>query len=65
MQLNDFHERRKNDFFKLYEIELEVSKNQIESPFVVILKPTFNFELFGFYSTYFSPKIKYMENRVK
>ena len=80
-------------------------KNQIESPFVVILNPTFNLELFGFiqiiflknkiygkqgkmipysrkleknefeiifnlelfgfYSNYFSSKIKYMENRVK
>ena len=38
--------------------ELEVSKNQIESPFEVILKPTFNLELFGFYSNYFSPKLK-------
>ena len=45
--------------------ELEVSKNQIKSPFEVILKPIFNLELFGFYSNYFSPKIKYMENRVK
>ena len=41
------------------------SNNQIESPFVVILKHTFNLELFGFYSNYFSPKIKYMENSVK
>ena len=37
-------------------------RNQIESPFVVILKPTFNLE---FFLNYFSPKIKYMENRVK
>ena len=29
-----------------------------------ILKFIFKFELFGFYSNYFSPKIKYMENRV-
>ena len=43
MQLNEF------------ERELEVSKNQIESPFEVILKPTFNLELFGFYSKYLSP----------
>ena len=45
--------------------ELEVEKNQIESPFEVILKPTFKLELFDFYSNYFSPKISYMENRVK
>ena len=34
--------------------ELEVSKNQIESPVEII----FNLELFGFYSNYFSPKNK-------
>ena len=40
--------------------ELGVSKDQIQSPFGII----FNLELFEFYSNYFSPKIKYMENRV-
>ena len=40
-------------------------RNQIESPFVVVLKPTFNLELFGFISKIKSPKIKYKENRVK
>ena len=39
--------------------ELGVSKDQIQSPFGF-----FNLELFGFYSSYFSPEIKYMENRV-
>ena len=39
-------------------------RNQIESLFEVILKTPFNLELFSFYSNYFSPKIKYMENRV-
>ena len=33
--------------------------------FKVPLKLFFNLELFGFYSNYFSPKIKYMEIRVK
>ena len=33
--------------------------------FRVPLKLFFNWELFGFYSNYFSPKIKYMKNRVK
>ena len=42
--------------------ELGVSKDQIQSPFRIIF---FNLELFGFYSNYFSPKIKYMEIRVK
>ena len=32
--------------------------------FKVFLEIIFNLELFGFYSNYFSPKIKYMENRV-
>ena len=32
--------------------------------FKVLLEIIFNLELFGFYSNYFSPKIKYMENRV-
>ena len=40
--------------------ELGVSKDQIQS----LLKLFFNLELFGFYSNHFSPKIKYMENRV-
>ena len=40
--------------------ELEVKKGQIQSPFEII----FNLELFGFHSNYFSPKIKYMENKV-
>ena len=40
--------------------ELGVSKDQIQSP----LELFFNLELFGFYSNYFFPKIKYMENRV-
>ena len=40
--------------------ELGVSKDQIQSSFEFI----FNLELFEFYSNYFSPKIKYMENRV-
>ena len=40
--------------------ELGVSKYQIQ----VLLEIIFNLELFGFYSNYFSPKIKYMENRV-
>ena len=39
----------------------EFKKNQIQSPFEII----FNLELFGFYSNYFSPKIKYVEIRVK
>ena len=33
--------------------------------FKVFLELFFNLELFGFYSNYFSPKIKYMEIRVK
>ena len=41
--------------------ELGVSKVK----FKVLLEIIFNLELFGFYSNYFSPKIKYMENRVK
>ena len=40
--------------------ELGVSKNKIQSSFEFI----FNLELFEFYSNYFSPKIKYTENRV-
>ena len=40
--------------------ELGVSKDQ----FQVLLELTFNFDLFEFYSNYFSPKIKYMEIRV-
>ena len=32
--------------------------------FKVLLEIIFNLELFGFFSNYFSPKIKYMENRV-
>ena len=40
--------------------ELGVSKDQIQS----LLELFFNLELFGFYSNYFSSKIKYMENRV-
>ena len=40
--------------------ELGVSKNYIQSSFEFI----FNLELFEFYSNYFSPKTKYMENRV-
>ena len=40
--------------------ELGVSKDQIQSLFEFI----FNLEIFEFYSNYFSPKIKYMENRV-
>jgi hypothetical protein len=36
-----------------------------EIKFKVPLKLFFNLELFGFYSNYFSPKIKYMEIRVK
>ena len=40
--------------------ELGVSKDQFQSPFEII----FNLELFGFYSNYFCPKIKYTENRV-
>ena len=32
--------------------------------FIVLLEIIFNLELFGFVSSYFSPKIKYMENRV-
>ena len=40
--------------------KLGVSKNYIQSSFEFI----FNLELFEFYSNYFSPKIKYMENRV-
>ena len=40
--------------------ELGVSKNLIQSSFEFI----FNLELFEFYSNYFSPKVKYMENRV-
>ena len=38
--------------------ELEVQKDQIERLFEGILKPTFNLELFGFYSNYFFPKTK-------
>ena len=41
--------------------ELGVSKDQIQSP----LGNYFNSELFGFYSNYFSPKIKYTEIRVE
>ena len=40
--------------------ELGVSKNLIQNPFEFIS----NLELFEFYSNYFSPKIKYMENRI-
>ena len=32
--------------------------------FKVLLELIFNLDLFEFYSNYFSPKIKYMENRV-
>ena len=32
--------------------------------FKVLLEIIFNLELFGFYSNYFSPKIKYLKNRV-
>ena len=32
--------------------------------FKVLLKINYNLDLFGFYSNYFSPKIKYMEIRV-
>ena len=41
--------------------ELGVSKDQIQSPF----GNYFQFGVFGFYSNYFSPKIKYLEIRVK
>ena len=34
---------------------------KFKSPFEII----FNWSYLGFYSNYFSPKIKYMENRVK
>ena len=37
------------------------SFKEIENPFEIIS----NLELFDFYSNYFSPKIKYMENRGK
>ena len=40
--------------------ELGVSK----ITFKVLFEFIFNLELFEFYSNYFSPKIKYMENRV-
>ena len=43
-----------------YEIWVGSFKDQIQSPFEII----FNLELVEFYSNYFSPKIKYMENRV-
>ena len=43
-----------------YEIWVGSFKDQIQSLFEII----FNLELFEFYSNYFSPKIKYMENRV-
>ena len=42
-----------------YEIWAGSFKDQIQSPFEII----FNLELFEFYSNYFSPKIKYTENR--
>ena len=38
---------------------------KLKVPLKLFWKPTFNLELFGFYSNYFYPKIKYMENRVK
>ena len=41
--------------------ELGVSENQIENHFWNY----FQFGVIWFYSNYFSPKIKYMENRVK
>ena len=41
--------------------ELGVPKNQFKTPVEIIF---FNLELFGFYSNYFSSKIKYLENRV-
>ena len=43
-----------------YEIWVGSFKDQIQSPFEII----FILELVEFYSNYFSPKIKYMENRV-
>ena len=46
---------------KRMKYELGVSKDQIQSPH----GNYFNSELFGFYSNYFSPKIKYTEIRVK
>ena len=39
--------------------ELGVSKDQFQSPFEII----FNSDLIEYYSNYFSPKTKYMENR--
>ena len=41
--------------------ELGVSKIK----FKALLELIFNLELFDFYSNYFSPKIKYMKNRVR
>ena len=41
--------------------ELGVSKDLIQSPIEIIFPIM---DLFEFYSNYFSPKIKYMENRV-
>ena len=45
---------------QIMKYELGVSKDQ----FQVLLELIFNLDLFEFYSNYFSPKIKYMENRV-
>ena len=46
---------------KYMKYELEVKRIK----FKVLLEIIFNLELFGFYSNYFSPKIKYIENMVK
>ena len=45
---------------KYMKYELEVKRIK----FKVLLEFFFNLELFEFYSNYFSPKTKYMENRV-
>ena len=45
---------------QIMKYELGVSKIK----FKVLFEFIFNLELFEFYSNYFSPKIKYMENRV-
>ena len=45
----------------IWNMSWEFQRSNLKS----FLEIIFNLELFGFYSNYFSPKIKYMENRVK
>ena len=60
MQLNDFMREDKMTSSNIWNMSWKFKRIK----FKVLLEIIFNLELFGFYSNYFSPKIKYMEIRV-